>query len=214
MLEKECIDQIDVRVLSNNLSTRMAPIVRLDSKRRDIVFIGGFDHAPNIDAVLYFARRSFPRVQARIPEAVFQVDRPRPDRRKSCSSHRRASRFWASYRTSNLSSIRRASRSRRSDSGQASKARSTRACRSAYPRSSPRIAAEGMYLTHGENAMIADDRESFADAVVRLWTSPELWHKLSKNGLKNLAEHFSVEAAAKPIDELLAWAGLSADSRK
>ena len=76
------------------------------------------------------------------------------------------------------------------------------------------IAAEGMYLSHGENAMIADDPASFAEDVVRLLTSPELWRKVSQNGLKNLIEHFSVEAAAGPIDELLAWAGISAQSVK
>ncbi len=76
------------------------------------------------------------------------------------------------------------------------------------------IAAEGMYLTHGENALIANDPESFAEAVVRVWTSPELWRKLSKNGLQILAQHFSVEAAARPIDDLLAWAGLAAMSLK
>ena len=36
------------------------------------------------------------------------------------------------------------------------------------------IAAEGMYLVHEENAMIADDADSFAAAVVRLWTSRTL----------------------------------------
>ena len=72
------------------------------------------------------------------------------------------------------------------------------------------IAAEGMYLVHGHNAMIADDPESFADAVVRVWTSTELWERLSTNGRENLREHFSVEAASQPIDELLEWAGLSA----
>ena len=74
------------------------------------------------------------------------------------------------------------------------------------------IAAEGMFLTNEENAMIADDPAMFAAAVVRLCTSRELWMKISQNGLRSLAEHFSVLAAAKPIDELLAWAGLNADS--
>ena len=71
------------------------------------------------------------------------------------------------------------------------------------------IAAEGMYLVHEQNAMIADDPDCFADAVVRLWTSAELWHRISENGRQNLREHFSVETAAKRVDELLAWAGLS-----
>jgi hypothetical protein len=55
---------------------------------------------------------------------------------------------------------------------------------------------------------LSKEMEIFADAVVSQWTSADLWQKISRNGLKNLAGHFSVEAAAKPIDELLAWAGL------
>ena len=35
------------------------------------------------------------------------------------------------------------------------------------------VASEGMYLSHGISAMIADHPESFADAVVQLWTSAE-----------------------------------------
>jgi hypothetical protein len=71
------------------------------------------------------------------------------------------------------------------------------------------IAAEGMYLEHEENALIADDPESFAAAVVRLWRSEELWERLSHGGRVNVEEHFSVEAASRRIDDLLAWAGLS-----
>jgi hypothetical protein len=52
--------------------------------------------------------------------------------------------------------------------------------------------------------------EIFADAVVSVWTSADLWQRISRNGLKNLADHFSVDAATKPIDELLGWAGLRA----
>ena len=75
------------------------------------------------------------------------------------------------------------------------------------------IAAEGMYLVHEENALIADDPDRFADEVVRLWTSRELWERVSAQGLESIREHFSVEAAAKPIDELLEWAGLTRSVR-
>lgn len=70
------------------------------------------------------------------------------------------------------------------------------------------IAAEGMHLVHEESAMIAEDPASFADAVVRLWTSKPLWERLSKNGRESVREHFSVETANRRIDELLAFAGL------
>jgi glycosyltransferase involved in cell wall biosynthesis len=70
-----------------------------------------------------------------------------------------------------------------------------------------------MHLVHGQNAMIADDPASFADAIVRVWSSPELWKRLSSEGLKNAREHFSVDTAARRIDELLRWAGLGEEDR-
>ena len=72
-----------------------------------------------------------------------------------------------------------------------------------------RVAAEGMYLVHEQNAMIADEPERFADSIVRVWRSRELWERLSVNGLQNLREHFSVETGTKRIDEMLQWAGLN-----
>ncbi len=77
VLEKECGNQIDVRILPT-----IYPVGAADPPgwkgRRDIVFIGGFAHVPNIDAVLFFAREIFPLIRARIPDAVFKVIGPDP----------------------------------------------------------------------------------------------------------------------------------------
>ena len=64
-------------------------------------------------------------------------------------------------------------------------------------------------MVHEENAMIADDPERFADAVVRTWSSHDLWQRLSTNGRENVREYFSVEAASRSIDAILEWADLS-----
>ena len=62
VLEEECGSHVDVRILSN-----IHPVVSLKppgyNARRGIVFIGGFDHQPNVDAVLYFANEIFPLVR-------------------------------------------------------------------------------------------------------------------------------------------------------
>ena len=42
------------------------------------------------------------------------------------------------------------------------------------------IAAEGMYLVHEQSAMIADDPQEFADAVVRLWSSRDVATRLER----------------------------------
>ena len=43
------------------------------SKRAGLVFIGGYDHEPNIDAVVWFVRDILPRIVDRIPEAQFAI---------------------------------------------------------------------------------------------------------------------------------------------
>lgn len=42
-------------------------------ERRDIVFIGGFAHNPNVDAVLYFTERIFPKLRKLVPGVKFHI---------------------------------------------------------------------------------------------------------------------------------------------
>jgi glycosyltransferase involved in cell wall biosynthesis len=46
---------------------------------------------------------------------------------------------------------------------------------------------------------VADDADAFADAVVRLHEDEALWTTLSRNGLDNVARHFSLDAARDTV---------------
>jgi hypothetical protein len=76
------------------------------------------------------------------------------------------------------------------------------------------IAAEGMYLADEHDVLIADDPRHFAEAVVRIYTSEELWKRLSVNGRASVRKHFSVEAASQRVNDLLEWAGVGVSSRR
>jgi glycosyltransferase involved in cell wall biosynthesis len=65
------------------------------------------------------------------------------------------------------------------------------------------VAAEGMPLTHGTEIMIANEPESFADAVVSLYNSASLWDELSQNALAKTRMLFSVETARRQLARLL-----------
>ena len=212
VLEQESGGQVDVRILPT-----IYPACATDppgwNKRRDIVFIGSFAHLPNIDAVLYFAREIFPRVRARIPAVVFKVIGPEP------TPEIEELRCPSIHILGFVSDVKPVfDRARVAVApirfGAGVKGKVNQSMSFGVPTVVTSIAAEGMYLTDGENALIADDAQSFADAVVRLWTHSELWRKVSRSGIQSLNEHFSVEAAARPIDELLVWAGLSAAHAK
>jgi O-antigen biosynthesis protein len=211
VLEAECNHEIEVRVLSNILPVPLGEPPGYEA-RREILFIGTLDHIPNADAVLFFTREIFPRVLERIPEAVFEVigSEPPPEISRLESSSVRILGYVPDVKPL-------FDRARISVAplrfGAGVKGKVNQSMSFGVPTVVTSIAAEGMYLTDGEHALVADDPASFADAVVRLWTSPELWRKISKSGRRNLIEHFSVEASAKPIDDLLEWAGLSSTAK-
>jgi GT2 family glycosyltransferase/glycosyltransferase involved in cell wall biosynthesis len=205
ILEAEC-PGIDVRIVSSIIPLDELPIPGFDG-RRNIVFIGGFQHLPNADAVLYFAREIFPRIHHRLPDAVFQVigpDAP-PEVRRLASPNIAVLGYVPDVRPL-FDRARLSVAPLRFGAGVKIKVNQSMAF--GVPAVVTSIAAEGLHLVDGQNALFADDAEQFADAVVRLWSSRELWETLSTNGLENIREHFSVQAAARSINDLLLWAGL------
>lgn len=43
------------------------------SKRKDILFVGGFAHKPNVDAVLWFAKEIYPKILEKYPDMVWHI---------------------------------------------------------------------------------------------------------------------------------------------
>ena len=46
------------------------------SERKDILFIGGFRHQPNVDAVIYFCQEILPLIRTSVPDVTFFIDIP------------------------------------------------------------------------------------------------------------------------------------------
>jgi glycosyltransferase involved in cell wall biosynthesis len=197
---------LNVEVLSNiHFIDDVEP--RPFEDRRDIVFIGGFEHPPNTDAVLFFASEILPRVRSSLPGAVFHVigtDPPSAIRRLA-SPQIRIHGFVPDTRPI-FDRARVSVAPMRFGAGVKGKVNQSMAV--GVPTVVTSIAAEGMYLIHEENTMIADDPHRFAEALLRTWSSRELWQRLSIKGRQNIREHFSVEAAARRIDAILEWSGL------
>jgi GT2 family glycosyltransferase len=206
VLEKEC-PGIDTRILPTIYPLQETEIPGFEG-RRGIIFIGGFQHPPNTDAVLYFAQEIFPLIRTQVPDATFQVvgpDAP-PEILELASPSIQILGFVPDVEPI-FARARVAVAPIRFGAGVKGKVNQSMAL--GVPTVVTSSAAEGMYLVHERDAMIADDPAGFADAVVRLWTSPQVWERLSINGRASVKEHFSVETAEARVDELLQWAGLS-----
>ena len=63
-------------------------------------------------------------------------------------------------------------------------------------------AVEGMFAEHERELLVAQDAESFAREVVRLYQDEDLWNRLSDESVQNVEEHFSLAAARASLSAL------------
>jgi FkbM family methyltransferase len=65
------------------------------------------------------------------------------------------------------------------------------------------IATEGMGIQDGVHALIANEPQQFAEAVISAYTDTELWNRLSRNGQSLVRERFGVEANRAALLQVL-----------
>ncbi|WP_223601526.1 glycosyltransferase family 4 protein [Chryseobacterium sp. GVT01B] len=70
-----------------------------------------------------------------------------------------------------------------------------------FPVVTTEIGAEGMKLTDKKNVLIANDENSFAEAIIQLNTNEELWNTLSQNSVDSLRA-FSPEEVKEKLKTL------------
>jgi glycosyltransferase involved in cell wall biosynthesis len=170
--------------------------------RRDLVFIGGFRHLPNGDAVRYFVEEVFPLVRRAIPEARFQVvgtDIP-PDV-EALASESVAVVGYVKELDALLDRCRLSVAPLRYGAGL--KGKITQSLASGLPVVTTTVGAEGLNLKHREHAMIADDRAELAASVVELYQDEELWRRLSETGRRHVEEHFGYDVVTARVEHLL-----------
>lgn len=171
-------------------------------ERRDIYFIGGFQHEPNIDAVQWFVAEIWPRIAEQLPEVRFHIIGSRmPDAIRALASERIIATGFVETLDEYLDGCRLSVAPLRYGAGVKGKVNQSMA--HGQPVVATALAAEGMFLTHDIDVLIADAPAQFADAVVRLYRDQTLWQRLSQAGLANVERHFSFHAAKTALSKLL-----------
>ncbi len=197
----------DVRVLPTIVD--IPPIDPPGWEDRDgMVFIGGFRHAPNVDAVLWFVAEILPKILERSPGMILRVVGPHaPEAILAIEGPNVRVLGYVPDLDPILARSRVAVAPLRFGAGVKGKVNLSMA--HGLPTVVSTLGAEGMDLVHRQDALIAADPAAFADAVIELNHSRDLWERLSSQGRASVRARYSVEAAAARIDELLAFAGLS-----
>ena len=181
------------------------------SARSDIAFVGGYQHQPNVDAVLYFVEQVFPLIQEMIPDVRFFAigSNPPPPLIKLASESVVITGFVDDL-SAILDGIKVAVAPLRYGAGIKGKIATTLSF--GLPCVASSIAAEGMGLASEENILIADQPVEFGAAILRLYTDKELWNKISKNGLLFSEKEYGATAAEVVIRGFLEQNGFSCPS--
>jgi glycosyltransferase involved in cell wall biosynthesis len=169
--------------------------------RRDYLFIGGFQHRPNVDAVLFFVQEIYPLVSKRLPDAKFYIigDKPPPEIVALATEEvivaglqRDARPFFDSVRLS-VAPLR---------FGAGVKGKINQSMALGVPVIATSMAAQGMELQDHEDILLADEPEEFAQALVELYESEDLWNRLSENAVRKTRALYSTDAARKKLESL------------
>jgi GT2 family glycosyltransferase/glycosyltransferase involved in cell wall biosynthesis len=172
------------------------------ASRRDIVFVGGYQHSPNVDAVKYFVTDIMPLMRHLLPGVRFYVVGSMPPAEiQALASTDVIITGYIEDLSLLLDKMRISVAPLRYGAGIKGKIGSAMAV--GLPVVATTLAAEGMSLTDGENILIAEDVEKFADSVVAIYQNESLWNRISHNGLLFVENAWGAEAAWKNLNTIL-----------
>lgn len=176
--------------------------------RSGIAFVGGFNHPPNADAVLWFAGEVWPLIIDRKPDARLTIIGPNaPAAVEALGQDPRIDVLgWVPDLQPYLDRARLSIAPLRYGAGVKGKVVSSLAA--GLPVVTTPIGAEGMGLVSGAEVEIAGDPAAMADAVLRLLEDDAHWQRLSRGGLDFVDRNYSRARARERIGEVLALAGV------
>ena len=170
--------------------------------RQDLLFVGGFPHAPNVDAVLYFCTEIWPLIKKSLPDVkLFLVGNQPPATIQAMASERVIVTGYVPDTKPYLDRCRVSISPLRFGAGM--KGKVGEALAAGLPVVASRIAVEGMGLTSGKNVLVGDDPYSFADEVIRVYEDELLWENISHQGKTFIQKNYSPEIVAGYFDKLI-----------
>ena len=170
--------------------------------RRDLLFIGNFDHRPNADAVYYFVKEIFPLVLKKLPEVRLRIvgSNAKPELFELNSENVRVEGFVPNIEPL-FETCRVFVAPLRYGAGM--KGKIGQALSFGLPTVTTGVGAEGMNLAHEREILIADAPEAFADEVCRVYEDEKLWQTLSDEGFNFIKGNFSPEIVEDKIQNAL-----------
>lgn len=204
----EAVPQARVRVLP--LLRDIPPALEAPGPegRRDILFVGTYQHPPNADAAIFFAREVWPLLREGLPGSRFLVagSAVTPEVAALAAEPGVEVLGFVPDLDALLARVRVSVAPLRYGAGLKGKVAS--ALQAGLPTVATTIAAEGVALTDGHDILIADTPAGMAASVLRLHEDDALWRRLAANGFDFVRREYSLEANEERVAAMLRELGV------
>ena len=171
-------------------------------RRQGLLFIGSYNHPPNVDAVHWLVREIMPLVWQQIPEltvtllgsnVIESVTALESDSRVKVTGYiADVMPYFLNHRVF-VAPLRY---------GAGMKGKIGQSLEYGLPIVSTAIGIEGMNLTDGENVIEANQTIEFAEEIMRLYRNEDLWCRLAKNSATALTD-LTTKSVKTTIEQIL-----------
>jgi O-antigen biosynthesis protein len=170
--------------------------------REGLLFVGSYTHAPNEDAAVWLSREVLPLVHKALPDVPLYLAGSFPTEAVlALASPDVTVLGWVPDLADLYHQSRLFVAPLRFGAGMKGKVGESLAY--GLPVVTTTVGAEGMDLVNRESAIIADDAQALADAVVEAYADVHLWQHLSQQGKTTIRRQFSPTSVAGQLDEIL-----------
>ncbi len=200
-LGKYCTD-VPLHVINTGVDLEYFARLPALAESPRLVFVGAFQHLPNVDAMLHFCRSVFPRIRSAFPDAEtmvvgsnppppvlalvempgVQVTGTVPDIRPYMAS---SAVYIVPLRL-----------------GVGIRGKILEAWGMGLPVVATPVACSGLLVEHGRNVLVADTDEKFAECVIRLLRDPGLRRQLGDQGRQTAEAYYGWDAVAGALLDL------------
>ncbi len=204
-VEKKILDEIypadNVTVVSNIHNLQPTSGNSFED-RKDLLFIGGFKHLPNVDAILWFTKSVMPLITKERPNIKLNIVGSNPPQEILNLSSKNI-KVWGYVENVDSLFNTCAVFVAPLRYGAGVKGKVGQAAEYGLPVVSTSIGIEGMHMKDTSDCLVADDEKEFARSVLKLLDDKNLWLKISKGSKEVISKHFSPAVAKKALETLL-----------
>jgi glycosyltransferase involved in cell wall biosynthesis len=196
--DRKRVQHSDIRLFPNAIPESAVPSV---VEEPTVIFTGNLEYHPNVEAVRWFAREIWPLIRTRLPNIEWKLVGRNPEAVAAVVRGASGARLIGPV----TDAIAELARNRivavplLAGSGTRFKILEAWAAQRAVV--STTIGAEGLGARDGEHLLLADEPESFANAVLRLWADNELRERLGRAGRNLYLKDFTWPSAWRTLNQ-------------